>query len=149
MDNRSTAKNAWKIQVEISGKNLFAKMKTKCDKRKTAFFLGAVFLFVGGYVNALQDVNVTVDSYYDICLTENFINETCNITQVLTLEGTQDHFLYFTPKTYISDDMNNLDKLKAIIEEPIYMFLGFGVLVVMMASVYMIFIFLRRLYHGD
>ena len=79
-------------------------------------------------VSAVNDINITFDGKNDLCVTSNFINQTCNTSQVLVLSGTDDHFLYFAPKTYIETDMSTSDKITAIVGNPLMMLSGFGVL---------------------
>lgn len=86
---------------------------------------------------AIQNINLTFDGNNDICITDNMINESCNMTQILTLDGTDDHFIYFVPKTYISDDMTTENKIKAILLNPILMVSGIGFLLIILASGYL------------
>jgi len=66
-----------------------------------------ILLILATNTNALNDINITSDGgTYEICLTryDNNSQQTCNLTQIITLEGERDHFLEFTPKKQYSED---------------------------------------------
>jgi len=77
-------------------------------------------------VSAEQDINITLDTLgSELCLTSDFISHTCNSTQILTLDGTDDHMLIFTPKKSMGAGINNSQMLTNIIYDPvIYIFSG-------------------------
>ena len=70
-------------------------------------------LLMINYVTALNDINITIDSgSVVLCLSEKSLtNMTCNTTSVLTLDGGDDHYLYFTsPELYETLDRDTDDK---------------------------------------
>lgn len=104
---------------------------------KAAALTAGIIMLLTSLTSALNDVNITFDSGNDICLTADFLSETCNLTQVITLDGTDDHFLYFAPKTYISENMSVRAKMEAIILNPLLMLSGFGALLILIGSGYL------------
>ena len=71
---------------------------------------------------ALNDINLTIDGgTYELCLTHyQTQNQTCNITESLTLDGTQDHYIEFTPRKVYSSERD----LKDWILSPINFFVN-------------------------
>jgi hypothetical protein len=67
-------------------------MKNRYAKTLIILFLLSV------QAQALNDINLTIDNQgAGICISSNNLtNQICNQTQVLVLDGTKDHFLYFT-----------------------------------------------------
>ena len=73
-------------------------------------------------VQAANNVNLSIDGgTYEICLTDhNTLNQTCNITEYLTLDGTKDHYIEITPRKVYNPERD----LKDWIISPINFFLN-------------------------
>lgn len=71
-----------------------------------------IFFFIQ-YATALNDINISIDpGSVTLCLAEKTLtNMTCNTTSVLTLDGSKDHYLYFTSeKLYETLDRDTENK---------------------------------------
>ena len=85
--------------------------------KKVIFIL---FLLIS-QVTAVNNINLSIDGgTYEICLTDyQTLNQTCNITEYLTLDGTKDHYVEITPRIVYG----NTPELKDWILSPINFFL--------------------------
>jgi len=75
---------------------------------------------------AIQDSNITIQTYgLEICISADSIdNQICNSTQTLTIDGTQDHNLYFTNKIQIENNATLIDQFTYGLYTPFNILIG-------------------------
>ena len=114
--------------------------------KKIWVLLGLILFSIN--TNAIQDINITIDGQgFNMCLTQNFINHTCNSTNVLTLDGTQDHFVYITPQNAIGGDVSQSQTVRMFVSDNIY-YIFTGGIVFILASLLVLFPMFVRFLNG-
>lgn len=96
-------------------------------ERKTALLLASIFLFaIIRSVFALQDAYVTIDAMNaGVCLSaDGPSNYACNRTQMIALDGTQDHMLYFLPGAELANNATAVEQMNYFLYEPLVFVLG-------------------------
>lgn len=79
------------------------------ENKKIMVYLFLTLISLTISASAIQDINITFDTQTGLCI-QNENSQTCNITHVLQLDGTQDHKITVTPSTIISYDIIDYEK---------------------------------------
>lgn len=112
--------------------------------KKQAYELFALLLLLNP-VYALNDINISIDSPLEMCLTSDLTNHTCAKDKYLVLDGTKDHFLYLTPEQTITE--NRTETVYNIVDNPIR-FITSGTILFLMFIMIAILPFLMRWLNG-
>jgi len=96
-------------------------------------------------VTAIQDTNLTINTYgLEICISaDNITNQICNNSEVLTIDGTQDHNIYFTQKIELENNATLLQQFEYGVFTPFQLILGSSAIlisvVIGLAMIYIIY----------
>ena len=107
------------------------------------FKVTLIILLLTYSVNALQDSNLTIQTYgVELCISaDNITNQICDDTEVLTIDGTNDHNIYFTPKIEIERNATTFQQFQYGINTPMQVIIGLtGVILSLLVGIVIILV---------
>lgn len=101
-------------------------------------------------VSALNDINLTIEnSDTGLCISGmDLTDQTCNNTQVLTLDGSADHMVYFTYEMPYQGNSTGLEAGLYIFEHTLSYLLAFGGGIFMLAIIFGGIIVFKKVFIG-
>lgn len=119
-------------------------------KARKGFLLVFIFLALTFSVQALNDINVSIEnSGTGLCISAtDLMTQTCNSTSVLTLDGSADHMLYFTYEMPYQGNSTGLEAGLYLFEHGLSYLLAFGAGLFMLAIIFGGMIVFKKVFIG-